>query len=127
MAKRGALAVMTAAGLVLAVSAAGCTGGGGATTGASGPPPRTGSSDINEKPRDALKKGGTLRLSIQQWITQYNVGQVDGLQGDGQTILELTQPMLWFNGDKGVPQRTPVVFVLVVVFVLCLVLVVTYT
>jgi len=98
---------LTATALLLATAAltAGC--GGDSTPAKQGTQPKTGSADINPQPRDSLRKGGTLRLSIQQWITQYNVGQVDGTQGDGQTILELTQPHLWFRDDNGVPSPNP--------------------
>ncbi|MEU4244830.1 ABC transporter family substrate-binding protein [Actinoplanes sp. NPDC026619] len=69
--------------------------------------PRTGSTDINEQPRSALKTGGTLNLSIQQWISQYNVGQVDGTQGDAQAILAMTQPRLWFLDESAKPSPNP--------------------
>lgn len=69
--------------------------------------PKAGTSDINPQARDKLKPGGTLRLSIYQWITQYNVGQVDGTQGDGAAILELTQPVLWNPDENGVSHLNP--------------------
>ncbi|GLK99310.1 ABC transporter family substrate-binding protein [Dactylosporangium matsuzakiense] len=92
-----------ALGLLLAASVlvAGCDGG--STPADQGAAPKTGSADINPKPRESLRKGGTLRLSIQQWITQYNVGQVDGLQGDASSIMTLTEPKLFFADDNGVP------------------------
>ncbi|WP_432839988.1 ABC transporter family substrate-binding protein [Dactylosporangium sp. CA-092794] len=98
----------------LLLAGAGLTACGGADGGASAQhsaAPKTGSSDINPQPRDSLRKGGTLKLSIQQWITQYNIGQVDGTQGDGQAILGLTQPVLWFLDDNGVPSANPDVLV----------------
>ncbi|MEV6930102.1 ABC transporter family substrate-binding protein [Dactylosporangium sp. NPDC051485] len=103
----------TALALAALLAGAGLTGGcGGASApGHQGTPPKTGSSDINPQPRDSLRKGGTLRLSIQQWITQYNIGQVDGLQGDGASILTLTEPKLWFADDNGVPAANPEVLV----------------
>jgi peptide/nickel transport system substrate-binding protein len=85
---------------------AGC-GGGTGTPAKQGAQPKVGSADINPQSRDSLRKGGTLRLSIQQWITQYNVGQVDGTQGDGSAILALTQPNLWYLDDNGVPAANP--------------------
>lgn len=69
--------------------------------------PKTGSADINPQPRDSLKTGGTLNLSIQNWITQFNVGQVDGTQGDGAAILAMTEPRLWFYDPTGKPTANP--------------------
>jgi peptide/nickel transport system substrate-binding protein len=100
------MALAVAALLLSGGLTAGCGGGGGAPA-KQGEQPRTGSADINPKPRESLRKGGTLRLSIQQWITQYNVGQTDGTQGDGASILALTQPALWFLDANGVPSANP--------------------
>ncbi|MEV0563575.1 ABC transporter family substrate-binding protein [Dactylosporangium sp. NPDC050588] len=103
---RNSTVLAVAAVLLGTCLAAGC-GDDGATPAKQGEQPKTGSSDINPKPRESLRKGGTLRLSIQQWITQYNVGQTDGTQGDGASILALTQPALWFLDDNGVPAANP--------------------
>ncbi|HKT02525.1 MAG TPA: ABC transporter family substrate-binding protein [Rugosimonospora sp.] len=73
--------------------------------------PPAGSTDLNPHPRDALKAGGTLRLAIQQWITQYNVGQVDGTEGDGVSIVELVEPQLWILDAHGSPSLNPDVLV----------------
>jgi peptide/nickel transport system substrate-binding protein len=89
----------------LALVVAGCSGA--TTPTRQSAPPKTGSSDINPQPRGALRTGGTLKLYIQQWITQYNVGQVDGTQGDGAAILALTEPQLWIRDDNGVPSANP--------------------
>lgn len=97
---------LAVAALLLATGLTGC-GSGDGTPAKQGEQPRTGSADINPKPRDGLRKGGTLRLSIQQWITQYNVGQTDGTQGDGASILALTQPALWFLDANGVSSPNP--------------------
>jgi peptide/nickel transport system substrate-binding protein len=97
-----ALAIMTTAGVLAA-----CSGGGDDPTTSQSAPPKTGSTDINPQPREALKPGGTLNLSIYQWITQYNVGQVDGTQGDGAAILAMTEPRLWFYDESGKPSPNP--------------------
>ncbi|WP_239158661.1 ABC transporter family substrate-binding protein [Winogradskya humida] len=94
------MALVTAAGL------SACDGGSDPTVSRSAAP-KTGSTDINTQPRSALKTGGTLNLSIQQWITQYNVGQVDGTQGDGQAILAMTQPRLWYFDESAKPSPNP--------------------
>ncbi|GIF21715.1 peptide/nickel transport system substrate-binding protein [Actinoplanes tereljensis] len=98
--------------LATATLLAACSGGSGDTaTTTQSAAPKTGSTDINAQPRDALKTGGTLNLSIQQWITQYNVGQVDGTQGDGQAILAMTQPRLWHLDESAKATVNPDVLV----------------
>ncbi|MFI6321523.1 ABC transporter family substrate-binding protein [Nonomuraea sp. NPDC050556] len=62
---------------------------------------------INPQPLDKLKDGGSLRMSIQQWITQYNVSHVDGGQGDGAAIVELVEPNLFTSDSKGVAHANP--------------------
>ena len=73
--------------------------------------PVAGTSDINPQPREKLKTGGSLRLAIQQWITQYNVGHVDGTQGDGASIVAMIQPQLWTPDDNGTVHANPDVLV----------------
>src|ERR1700750_509826 len=87
---------------VLALALSGCSND-SSPAAPSAPAPKTGSADINPKSRDELKPGGTLQLSIQQWITQYNVGQADGTQGDGKSIVWMVEPRLWHFDDHGVP------------------------
>nr|HZE48868.1 ABC transporter family substrate-binding protein [Jatrophihabitantaceae bacterium] len=62
---------------------------------------------INKQARDKVKPGGTVTEAIQQWITQYNPYQVDGLQGDGYWLATLVLPALWNQDATGVPQRNP--------------------
>lgn len=62
---------------------------------------------INPQPLDKLKDGGALRMSIQQWITQYNVSHVDGGQGDGAAIVALVEPTLFSSDTKGVAHANP--------------------
>jgi glutathione transport system substrate-binding protein len=104
---RVAVTILAAAATVLAA----CSDGGGGPATSQSAAPKTGSTDINPQPREALKTGGTLNLSIQQWITQYNVGQIDGTQGDGQAILAMTQPRLWFQDESATPSANPDVLV----------------
>ncbi|MFG2074639.1 ABC transporter family substrate-binding protein [Nonomuraea maritima] len=89
------------AALALAVSA--CSGGQSPATSA---PPATplaaDATGVNPQPLDKLKDGGSLRLAIQQWITQYNSNQVDGTQGDAQAITSLVEPTLFNTDAKGV-------------------------
>lgn len=100
------LPVVVAA-LAIAVSACG-----GGTTAPAAPartvtPVAADASDVNPQPLDKLKDGGTFRLAIQQWITQYNSGQVDGTQGDAQAITDLVEPTLFVSDAKGMANPNP--------------------
>ncbi|WP_371619938.1 ABC transporter family substrate-binding protein [Streptomyces sp. NBC_00454] len=63
--------------------------------------------NINAQPVSSLKQGGSLRIAIDQWITQYNVNQVDGQQGDGSEIARTVLPHLFYADAKGVGQPNP--------------------
>jgi peptide/nickel transport system substrate-binding protein len=91
----------TAAGL-LALSA--CTSANNVPQ-ASAPPVH--SQDINPKPVSEVRDGGTYKLSIQQWINQYNRYQTDGAQGDAVSIMEMMEPQLFDRGADGVPKPRP--------------------
>lgn len=92
------------AGIALALT--GCSGG---STGASGDSSDSGkktlptSASINAKPASDLQDGGTLRLPISQWITQWNYNQVDGPLVDASTIEQATMPFIYTIDGKGAP------------------------
>ncbi|MDJ0384775.1 ABC transporter family substrate-binding protein [Streptomyces sp. G-G2] len=58
----------------------------------------------NAQPVSALKQGGSVKIAIDQWITQYNVNQVDGQQGDAAEIARTVLPHLFYADAKGVGQ-----------------------
>ncbi|MEW2523044.1 ABC transporter family substrate-binding protein [Actinacidiphila alni] len=102
-----AAAVTLSATLVMA----GCSGssddsdtpkGGHASTGSAAP--AAGSQQINPQPASRVKQGGTFKTGIQQWITQWNFYQVDGTQGDGQSIVSQVEPSLFTYDAQGVSQ-----------------------
>ncbi|OIV38125.1 ABC transporter substrate-binding protein [Mangrovactinospora gilvigrisea] len=100
----------SAAALVAALSAAalvaGCGSSGGGAKGAEpsqSSAPVQGAQAINPQPLSKIKQGGTFRMSIQQWITQYNLYQVEGTQGDGASIASMVLPQLWMHDAKGTP------------------------
>ncbi|AIA08238.1 ABC transporter family substrate-binding protein [Streptomyces noursei] len=101
-----ALAVVT---LSTAAVITACGGSGGASDDASrgGSAPAAGAQDLNPHPVADLKQGGTLKMAIEQWISQYNPNQVDGTQGDASAITELVEPELFRLDAKGVPHRNP--------------------
>jgi peptide/nickel transport system substrate-binding protein len=89
MKHRKFLAVTAAlAGIALAVT--GCSGGsggsGGSSSSDSGKKTLPTSAQINPQPVSDLQDGGTLRLPISQWISQWNYNEVDGPLGDPSKI-----------------------------------------
>ncbi len=93
---------------VLAVAAvAGCSGSGGRDDAPHGVLPTYGAYDINPRPVDALRSGGTLTLPIMQMITQFNYLHVDGATTDTWTVDTMTEPRLFARDVKGVPRPVP--------------------
>ncbi|MFG2378350.1 ABC transporter family substrate-binding protein [Streptomyces sp. NPDC048504] len=69
--------------------------------------PTYGTYDINSRPTDALRSGGTLTLPIAQMITQFNYDHVDGALDDVWTVDSMTEPRLFARDVKGVPHAVP--------------------
>jgi peptide/nickel transport system substrate-binding protein len=102
---RPATAVAVALSATLLI--AGCSSGSGDAkpdAKKSSAPPAVGTQGINPQPASRVKQGGTLKTSIQQWISQWNFYQVDGTQGDGQAIDVQVLPSLFRYDAQGVSQ-----------------------
>ncbi|MFI6687174.1 ABC transporter family substrate-binding protein [Streptomyces sp. NPDC050485] len=69
--------------------------------------PQADGQSINARPVSDLKQGGSLRFGIDQWITQYNINQVDGQQGDAQDLIKAVMPDLFNPDAKGVQHLNP--------------------
>ncbi|WP_329167687.1 ABC transporter family substrate-binding protein [Streptomyces sp. NBC_01267] len=69
--------------------------------------PQVDGQSINAHPVSDLKQGGSLRFAIDQWITQYNINQVDGQQGDAQDIIKAVLPDLFDADAKGTIHANP--------------------
>lgn len=101
---------LTAVAVALSAAAliAGCSSGSGddgkPAPKKSSAPPTVGTSGVNPQPASKVKQGGTVKLSIQQWITQWNSYQVDGNQGDAQSIVAQVEPSLFHYDAQGVSQ-----------------------
>lgn len=84
----------TAALLALAA----CSGSGSSSS--SSEPVELAASDINAQERSALKQGGTLRISAQQWIPNFNPMHLDGNIGDNGSVLQyFTGIQNWIYAD----------------------------
>jgi peptide/nickel transport system substrate-binding protein len=92
-----------AAGLLAAVSVTGC-GGDDARSSPSGPIPAY---DINPMPRDRLREGGTLRMAIGDWPTQWNSNHVLGAKEGLSTVLGGLLPRSHRTDERGVPRPDP--------------------
>ncbi|WP_329454490.1 ABC transporter family substrate-binding protein [Streptomyces sp. NBC_01497] len=99
----------TAATLSAALVMAACGGpsGDGHDKAVSHAAPAVGAQGVNAQPASKVRQGGTLKLSTQTWITQYNEYQVDGTDGDASAILEQVEPVLMPKDAKGVPHPDP--------------------
>ncbi len=62
---------------------------------------------MNAQPASKIRQGGSLKLSVQKWVHQYNFYQVDGTDGDADAILEQVEPVLLPRDAKGVPHPDP--------------------
>ncbi|MER6380028.1 ABC transporter family substrate-binding protein [Streptomyces sp. NPDC001250] len=69
--------------------------------------PRADGQDINAHPVADLRQGGTLKVAIDQWITQYNINNVDGQQGDAQEIAKTVLPDLFDSDAQGAHHINP--------------------
>ncbi|MEU8892874.1 ABC transporter family substrate-binding protein [Streptomyces sp. NPDC048442] len=58
-------------------------------------------SEINPQPADKVKQGGQLRLSVANWITQFNGNQVQGGLGDRTTMTKPMLPSVWDVDAQG--------------------------
>ncbi|WIB00987.1 ABC transporter family substrate-binding protein [Curtobacterium sp. MCBA15_012] len=99
---------LTAALAGFALVATGCSsgsnGGSGGASDDSGKKTLPTTAQINEHPVSDLEQGGTLRLPISQWITQWNYNQVDGALVDAATIEQATMPFVYTIDGKGAPE-----------------------
>lgn len=96
--------------LAVALAATACSSGssgGSADTAAGTVAPAVGAQDDNPQPLDRIRDGGELRLSLQQWITQWNPYQVDGTYGDAVEIMGYVEAKLFRSDAKGVYHPVP--------------------
>ncbi|MFJ7203643.1 ABC transporter family substrate-binding protein [Streptomyces sp. NPDC098789] len=101
------IAIAAAVSATLVVSACDSSGTGDGASAAKQPAPAVDGQNINAQPVSALKQGGSLKIAIDQWVTQYNVNQVDGQQGDAAEIDRAVLPHLFYADAKGVGQPNP--------------------
>lgn len=72
-----------------------------------GKAPAADAQGLNPQPASDVRQGGSLKLSVQQWISQYNSYQVDGKNGDAEAILEEFEPVLMPRDAQGVAHPDP--------------------
>jgi peptide/nickel transport system substrate-binding protein len=77
------------------------------TTHRNGSPPAVDAQAMNPQPASKVRQGGSLNLSTQKWVHQYNYYQVAGTDADANRILEQVEPVLMPRDAKGVPHPDP--------------------
>ncbi len=63
--------------------------------------------DVNPRPADSLRQGGVLRTSILAYPVQWNVNNVDGLQGDVVEMARVLLPRPFRLNERGEPTLVP--------------------
>jgi peptide/nickel transport system substrate-binding protein len=90
---RGAIAM---AGLALVALVAGGCGSGGGQDGQAVKPV-----DINPRPRDEVRQGGTMRVAIEQFPIQWNGSHLDGPNASTSAVLGPMMPGLFKSDQRG--------------------------
>jgi peptide/nickel transport system substrate-binding protein len=102
--RRTALSAVLISALALVAAACGGSSSSGGDSSAAKPTKSQEASalkqiDINEKPLDQVKQGGTLRWAVDQFSTQWNYNQVNGPEASTAQVLYGTMPYA-FIADK---------------------------
>lgn len=90
----------------LASLAAGCGGGNGGGGGAAGPAaeaPLATASNINARPRDELRDGGSFTYAMAGMPANFNLWQIDGAENDTANVMEALVPSAFGNDSAGTP------------------------
>ncbi|GLW59147.1 ABC transporter family substrate-binding protein [Kitasatospora phosalacinea] len=91
-------------------STAGSAAGGGpgrAAAAAGGDAPRMTQQEMNARPRDDLRRGGTLTWAIDQYSTQWNPVQADGSEASTNDVVKSLLPTFWRSDAGGVQTPNP--------------------
>jgi peptide/nickel transport system substrate-binding protein len=99
-------AVLAAGALALSMLSAGCSssGSGGSKSSA---PASLAAQNINAVPYADVKTGGTLRLSIGDFPSQFNFNQVNGTTTAVSAIMSATMPTPFTTSGSGQPENDP--------------------
>ncbi|MGO4956375.1 ABC transporter family substrate-binding protein [Luteococcus sp. Sow4_B9] len=99
-----AVALLAVGALALSACGAPTSSTGGNTTSNEGPA----LSAMNEKPREELKEGGTVRFAISFLPPDWNTSSIDGNGVDNDTISEYTQPVNFlYEDDASIKENKP--------------------
>ena len=106
-------AVLAAAGLALCTVSAGCSSSGGGSGSGSGSAAKGGgitslpAQSINATPYADVQSGGTLRLAIQGFPTQFNFNQVNGTTTAVSAIIPALMPTPFITSGTGQTEADP--------------------
>jgi peptide/nickel transport system substrate-binding protein len=94
---RALLAPIVVATLIGSAACSGATDGG---TKQAAPPPKASENQINPKPRDQVKDGGTFTWPIAEFPANFNYYELDGTLADGAAVINALMPQLYtFEAD----------------------------
>ncbi|HWB66020.1 MAG TPA: ABC transporter family substrate-binding protein [Mycobacteriales bacterium] len=106
MRSRGAVLATSALVIALTASACGSSGSGGSSNTSGGKAASNGKvsglpeQDINPQPVSALKQGGTLIYSLDEYPTQWNYGEVDGTEASINSVMGAIMPLPMISDAK---------------------------
>jgi peptide/nickel transport system substrate-binding protein len=95
--------------LVIAIGAGACGSSSSGATKGNGPAtspttsvqgPKVPTEDINPKPVSDLKQGGTMTWSLDQYSTQWNVNQLNGLEASTVNVMDALMPVPELSDSK---------------------------
>ncbi|MFC8718602.1 ABC transporter family substrate-binding protein [Kitasatospora sp. NPDC057198] len=82
-------------------------GGPARVAAADGEAPRMTQQEMNARPRDELRQGGTLVWAIDQYSTQWNPVQADGSEASTNDVVKSLLPTFWRSDAGGVQTPNP--------------------
>ncbi|HEX4790547.1 MAG TPA: ABC transporter substrate-binding protein, partial [Actinospica sp.] len=101
-------AALAAVGLALSLLGTACSGSsGGSTSAKGGGVASLPAQNINATPYDQVKSGGTLRLPIGAFPSQYNFNQVNGTTEAVSEIMSAVMPTPFITSGTGQPENDP--------------------
>jgi peptide/nickel transport system substrate-binding protein len=100
-------AALAAGGLALCLVSAGCSSSGGSSSGKGAAVASLPAQNINAVPYAQVKSGGTLRLSMTSYPSQFNFNQVNGVTTAVSGIMSALMPTPFLTDAAGQPVNDP--------------------
>ena len=85
------------------IGSAACSGASDGGTKQAAPPPKATENQINPKPRDQVKDGGTFTWPLGEFPANFNYYELDGLLADGASVVNALLPQLYNSEADATP------------------------